>query len=180
MPPLEPLKLMKALNSNLLKDDIRVLSASFTAPSFHARFSARERKYTYILRPNCILAPPLDRYRAWCLPDSLDIEAMKVSRSSASHPFRVLFPLRFSVCVFLCVRFCSLPVSVPTLPYLAFPLSSFFVQEAALRFEGEHDFTSFRNPECQVTFGSFHSSRCLFLLPRCPLLILYHRLSHFR
>jgi len=64
-----------ALNAHLAPEPIAVLAASLAPEGFHARFSARGRRYLYLIvnRP----APPtLARGRAWRLKKPLDEAAM--------------------------------------------------------------------------------------------------------
>ena len=67
-------RLMAALNARL-PDDVAVLSAEEVADSFHARYSARWRRYRYryLDRP---ARPALERGRCWHVRGSLDIESM--------------------------------------------------------------------------------------------------------
>ena len=58
-PPSERLHL--ALNS-VLPEDIRVLSATTMSPEFHARFSARGKRYVYRVGTSRVLHPMLRRY----------------------------------------------------------------------------------------------------------------------
>ncbi|HKY93883.1 MAG TPA: tRNA pseudouridine(38-40) synthase TruA [Kiloniellales bacterium] len=64
-----------ALNDHLKGWPVVVLAAEAVAEDFHARFSARARRYLYrILNRN---APPtLDKARVWWLPVALDAQAM--------------------------------------------------------------------------------------------------------
>ncbi len=70
-----PTTVRDALNFHLRPAPVAVLSADIAAAGFHARFSARCRRYCYriMARP----APPaLDRGRVWWVPASLDASAM--------------------------------------------------------------------------------------------------------
>jgi len=70
-----PATVRDALNFHLKPAPIAVLAAEPAAPDFHARFSARLRRYRYriLARP----APPaLDRGRVWWVPVPLDSAAM--------------------------------------------------------------------------------------------------------
>jgi tRNA pseudouridine38-40 synthase len=64
-----------ALNDHLKGWPVVVLAAEAVPEDFHARFSARERRYLYrILNRN---APPtLEKARVWWLPIALDVDAM--------------------------------------------------------------------------------------------------------
>lgn len=70
---LKSLNLKAALNT-LLPKDIRVLNTAISNEDFHARFSARERHYKYIISPQCTA---LDRYRVWQIYQDLNFPAMQ-------------------------------------------------------------------------------------------------------
>jgi len=60
--------------NRILDTDVRVMSVSIAPPSFHARFSALRRHYTYrILDANKVI-PPLNRYdvASWYKPLAVD------------------------------------------------------------------------------------------------------------
>lgn len=64
-----------ALNFHLKPAPVAVLEAAVAAPDFHARFSAKGRRYVYrIVNRRAPLA--LERGRAWHVPHVLDHEAM--------------------------------------------------------------------------------------------------------
>jgi tRNA pseudouridine38-40 synthase len=67
-------RLAGALNAHL-PEDVSVLSAEAAADSFHARYSARWRRYRYryLDRPS---RPALERGRCWHLRGALDVAAM--------------------------------------------------------------------------------------------------------
>jgi len=69
-----PHRLMAALNARL-PGDVAVLSAEEVADGFHARYSARWRRYRYryLDRP---ARPALERGRCWHVRGSLDVESM--------------------------------------------------------------------------------------------------------
>jgi tRNA pseudouridine38-40 synthase len=71
---LAPQRLVAALNARL-PEDVAVLSAVVVPDDFHARYSARWRRYRYryLDRP---ARPALERGRCWHVPGPLDIEAM--------------------------------------------------------------------------------------------------------
>ena len=71
---IKPHRLMAALNARL-PDDVAVLSAEEVPEDFHARYSARWRRYRYryLDRP---ARPALERGRCWHLRRRLDVEAM--------------------------------------------------------------------------------------------------------
>ncbi|MBI3805020.1 MAG: tRNA pseudouridine(38-40) synthase TruA [Nitrospirae bacterium] len=62
---------VRGLNG-LLPEDIAVRSAETVPPSFHARFSAKKKKYTYFIYPNR-LRSPLHRRTAWHVFQPLDL-----------------------------------------------------------------------------------------------------------
>ena len=64
-----------ALNFHLKPAPVVVLDAALTDAEFHARFSARERRYLYRIS-NRRAPSALDRGRVWWVPTPLDIEAM--------------------------------------------------------------------------------------------------------
>ena len=74
--------ILRALNAHL-PPDVSVLSAEAVADAFHARYSARWRRYRYryLDRP---ARPALDRGRCWHLRGSLDVAAM----AEAVRPLR--------------------------------------------------------------------------------------------
>ena len=69
-----PQRLVAALNARL-PEDVAVLSAEVVPDDFHARYSARWRRYRYryLDRPS---RPALERGRCWHVRDKLDVEAM--------------------------------------------------------------------------------------------------------
>jgi len=94
----KPEVVMNALNAHLVPQPVAVLDAVVVADDWHARFSARARRYQYRIlnRP----APPaLDRGKVWHVKKPLDAAAM---------------------------------------------------QEAAQVLVGHHDFTTFRDLQCQA------------------------------
>ena len=73
--PTTPETLRDAVNHHLKPAPVAVLAAEVAADDFHARFSARERRYLYrIVNRRAPLA--LERGRAWWLPRALDAAAM--------------------------------------------------------------------------------------------------------
>lgn len=71
----DPFRLMEAVNHHLRPAPAAALSVTLAHPSFHARFSAVERRYLY--RIACRRAPlALDKGRAWRRPGPLDGAAM--------------------------------------------------------------------------------------------------------
>ena len=73
--PTTPETLRDAVNHHLKPAPVAVLAAEVAADDFHARFSARERRYLYrIVNRRAPLA--LERGRAWWVPRTLDAAAM--------------------------------------------------------------------------------------------------------
>jgi tRNA pseudouridine38-40 synthase len=71
----KPEVVMNALNAHLVPQPVAVLDARVVADDWHARFSARARRYQYRIlnRP----APPaLDRGKVWHVKKALDADAM--------------------------------------------------------------------------------------------------------
>lgn len=80
----------RALNA-LLPPDIRVVTAEDTDPSFHPRYSAGRKRYTYIIaNMGDMEAPPLffTRY-LWWIKAPLDLEGMKAASAHlcGTHDF---------------------------------------------------------------------------------------------
>jgi len=73
--PTEAKTVREALNHYLRPQPIAIVSAEEADPHFHARMSARRRRYRYIVL-NREARPALDIGRAWHLPYKLDIAAM--------------------------------------------------------------------------------------------------------
>ncbi len=71
---ISPQRLVAALNARL-PEDVAVLSAEAVADDFHARYSARWRRYRYryLDRP---ARPALERGRCWHVRGALDVDAM--------------------------------------------------------------------------------------------------------
>jgi tRNA pseudouridine38-40 synthase len=64
-----------AINAHLSPEPIAVLDAQLAADDFHARFSAKGRRYLYRIL-NRRAPPALERGRAWPVKKPLDAEAM--------------------------------------------------------------------------------------------------------
>ena len=73
--PTEPKVVREALNAYLRPQPISILSAEIVDPRFHARMSARRRRYRYIVL-NREARPALSIGRTWHVPYRLDIAAM--------------------------------------------------------------------------------------------------------
>lgn len=77
----EPFRLREAVNHHLRPAPVAVLDVARVGADFHARFSARERRYLFRLLAR--RAPvALERGRVWQVRHSLDLEAM---RAAAGH-----------------------------------------------------------------------------------------------
>jgi tRNA pseudouridine38-40 synthase len=66
--------IVRALNAQL-PEDIRVLEVVDASPDFHARFSARSKRYRYQIRAGTV-GDPFTRDFVWQLPGPLDVSAM--------------------------------------------------------------------------------------------------------
>lgn len=85
MSAITPGKLHAALNG-LLPEDVRIISAEEVPASFHARFDATQRRYSYKI----LLSPgALDRRTSWQLKYTLDVELMRraATQISGKHDF---------------------------------------------------------------------------------------------
>jgi tRNA pseudouridine38-40 synthase len=76
---ISPVRLVAALNARL-PEDVAVLLAESVPEEFHARYSARWRRYRYryLDRPS---RPALQRGRCWHMRGPLDVDAMSVAAS---------------------------------------------------------------------------------------------------
>ncbi len=81
-------RLPGALNSRLARD-VTVRQAEVVDESFHARYSARARRYEYRIRQHTPRGSYARQY-GWSVPESLDIEAMREAgrRLQGHHDFR--------------------------------------------------------------------------------------------
>jgi tRNA pseudouridine38-40 synthase len=87
-----PDRTVEALNA-LFPEDLSVLIAEEAAPDFHARHSARARRYRYrIFRRRT--PSPFEAHRAWWYPRPLDREALDESAALlvGEHDFRAFTP----------------------------------------------------------------------------------------
>ena len=77
-----------AINAYLKAEPIAVVEAEAAAPDFHARFSAKGRRYLYRIL-NRRAPPALDRGRVWHVKKPLDAEAMHAAAQAliGSHDF---------------------------------------------------------------------------------------------
>lgn len=71
--PMPVLTVKAALNGNLSKD-VRILSAEEVSQSFHARYDAIKRHYSYTITRQ---EKAIDRHYMWCYKSALDIEQMQ-------------------------------------------------------------------------------------------------------
>ena len=77
----DPVRLAAAVNHHLRPAPVAVTACAAVAADWHARFSARERRYTFrLIARRAPLA--LDAGRAWRVPGPLDADAM---RAGAAH-----------------------------------------------------------------------------------------------
>ena len=69
-------KFLKSINYFLNKNNISILNIKKRSPSFHARFSAKQRIYKYVIinRPS---SPSIEKKRAWHIIKKLDVNLMK-------------------------------------------------------------------------------------------------------
>lgn len=75
--------------NRLLPDDIAVLTATDVAPDFHARYSAKGKKYTYVIDNGVVADPLISRY-ALHIKTPLDTEKMNLLCSAlvGTHDFK--------------------------------------------------------------------------------------------
>ena len=83
----QPAVVMRALNAQL-PPDVRVLSAEARPDDFHARFSARSKRYRYRIDHGAV-ADPFERAYAWHVPGPLDVASMRDAAAVlvGSHDF---------------------------------------------------------------------------------------------
>lgn len=87
--PVNPARLIPGLNFYLQPSRVVVKEAEVVPDSFHARFSARSRLYRYRIL-NRKAPSALWRERAWHVPTTLDVEAMKTAAQAflGTHNFQ--------------------------------------------------------------------------------------------
>ncbi|MFM5918440.1 MAG: tRNA pseudouridine(38-40) synthase TruA [Novosphingobium sp.] len=73
--PIEPFRLMEALNALLRPAPVAVLNCEVVSDDWHARFSCIGREYLYRIA-NRRAPLTLEANRAWLVPQALDAEAM--------------------------------------------------------------------------------------------------------
>jgi tRNA pseudouridine38-40 synthase len=71
----KPEVVMNALNAHLVPEPIAVLDAVVVGDDWHARFSAKERRYQYRIL-NRLAPPAIDQGRVWHVKKPLDADAM--------------------------------------------------------------------------------------------------------
>ncbi|HRD45403.1 MAG TPA: tRNA pseudouridine(38-40) synthase TruA [Caulobacter sp.] len=71
----KPEVVVNALNAHLVPEPIAVLDAVMVGDDWHARFSAKERRYQYRVL-NRLAPPALDQGKVWHVKKPLDAEAM--------------------------------------------------------------------------------------------------------
>lgn len=76
-PRIAPRQWIAALNSHL-PAAIRVVRCSKVDSSFHARYSAREKTYRYVIWNGAVL-PPFEHKRVWHVVETLDYAAMSAA-----------------------------------------------------------------------------------------------------
>jgi tRNA pseudouridine38-40 synthase len=89
-------RVREALNFHLRPHPVSVVEAAVAAPDFHARLSARSRRYLYRIL-NRRAPPALDRERVWHVARPLDAPAMHVAAQAlvGRHDFTTF---RASLC----------------------------------------------------------------------------------
>lgn len=83
----DPETVLRALNSKL-PASVRVMAVDEVAETFHARFSARGKRYRYVIA-NGPLVSPFAAGQAWQVPGRLDVPAMQRAAASlvGTHDF---------------------------------------------------------------------------------------------
>ena len=69
-------KLVKSLNFFLNKSNISIKKIKIKNKNFHARYSAKKRSYTYLIR-NDISSSVINNYREWHIIKNLDLNLLK-------------------------------------------------------------------------------------------------------
>ncbi len=89
-PPAE--RAAEALNA-VLPDDVAVVAAEEAGPDFHARFSARSRRYRYRVLARRAASPLEARHALWW-PRPVDVPALEAAAASLTgeHDFRAFTP----------------------------------------------------------------------------------------
>jgi len=86
-PPLAPDRWLSALNAHLPRE-IRVMKCNRAPQTFHARFTAKGKIYTYRIW-NSTVHPPLENGRSWHLPGPLNMSILRreAKKLIGSHDF---------------------------------------------------------------------------------------------
>lgn len=86
--PIPPAKWRPALQSRL-PEDIVILESDEVPPEFHATFSARSKRYRYVIFNRLVDDPFLKRY-VWRISQPLDVDAMRQAAQCllGRHDFR--------------------------------------------------------------------------------------------
>ncbi|MGI4851051.1 MAG: tRNA pseudouridine(38-40) synthase TruA [Janthinobacterium lividum] len=71
----DPLKIMSALNFFMRPHSVAIINCLQVSEEFHARFSARWRRYRYVIL-NRKAPPVLEQNRVWWVPKSLNAQKM--------------------------------------------------------------------------------------------------------
>ena len=74
---LSPAAILGALNAALPRD-VRVREACDAAPTFHARYGARGKRYLYLIDRGRVASPLLSRF-VWHVPQPLDVGRMRAA-----------------------------------------------------------------------------------------------------
>lgn len=84
---LAPRQWQAALNAHL-PPEIRVTCCQWAGPEFHARFSAKGKRYIYRIWNSPVL-PPLEIGRAWQVPQPLDLARLRAAAAvlTGTHDF---------------------------------------------------------------------------------------------
>ena len=87
-----PVRAAEALNA-VLPDDVAVVAAEEVAPEFHARFSARSRRYRYRVLARRAPSPLEARHALWW-PRPVDVAALEAAATllAGQHDFRAFTP----------------------------------------------------------------------------------------
>lgn len=85
----DPARLCRALNA-VLPRDVRCAAVFEMQPEFHARFSATERQYRYLIGTDQDAFGPFRYNREWALGRALDLDAIKAEAADVvgEHTFR--------------------------------------------------------------------------------------------
>ena len=76
-----PAVVRDALNAHLVPEPIAVIAASLAPADFHARFSAKGRRYLYRI-VNRMAPPTLEKRRVWHVKKTLDVETMSLAAAA--------------------------------------------------------------------------------------------------